>query len=92
MACIRSPVGLLVASPAGDRNILEATPMPKAEFGPLLMTPGGTVDRDTAVSSDAQVWGDPVTVVLCLWLQGLSSSAQPRLPGKQPHGKRWRAA
>ena len=91
MACIRSPVGLLVASPAGDRNILEATPMPKAELGLVLMTPGGTVDRDTAVSTDAMVWGDPVSVALCLWLQGLSS-AQPRLRGNQPHGKRWRAA
>ena len=91
MACIRSPVGLLVASPAGDRHILEATQMPKSELGLVLMTPGGIVDRDTAVSTDALVWGDPVSVALCLWLQGLSS-AQPRLRGELPHGKRWRAA
>ena len=65
--------------------------MPKAELGPVLMTPGGTVDRDTAVSTDAMVWGDPVSVALCLWLKGLSS-AQPRLRGNQPPGKRWRAA
>lgn len=92
MSGIRSPVGLPVASPAGDRHILEATPMPKAEVGPLLMTPGGTVDQDTAVSADALVWGDPVSVALCLWLQGLSSTAAPSPRTKPWHGKRWRAA
>ena len=52
--------------------------MPKAEYGPLLMTPGGVVERDTAVSTDTLLWGDPVSVALCIWLQGLSTTAQPR--------------
>ena len=52
--------------------------MRKAEYGPLLMTPGGVVERDTAVSTDTLLWGDPVTVALCMWLQGLSATTQPR--------------
>ena len=41
-------------------------PIRQADGEHVIMTPGGMVNRDTAIASDPMLWGDARCVALCL--------------------------